>query len=237
MTSTDHVEFYWFPHTDVTLLKCNTRVPLEEGLAPLPRWRAVWDDEILANGAFAGVVAAGRRVPALVPPLARMSAKALGARTWTDHVAPGLRQPPPGPLPGDGVRGPARRRRPPCSPSCAACTRPNDWRVAVPGGGAGRRRRRHPAVDGVGARQRLHRRARARGNGSGAVVRRARGDRRRGRRPAALGQAARSRRRRAAHPVPAVRRVRRAAGPARPDRRPAAQRLPGPGAGPPVGSE
>ena len=85
MTATDHVEFYWFPHTDVTLLKCNTRVPLEEGLAPLPRWRAVWDDEILANGAFAGVVAAGRRVPALIPPLARMSAKALGARTWTDH--------------------------------------------------------------------------------------------------------------------------------------------------------
>jgi FAD-linked oxidoreductase len=85
MTSTDHVEFYWFPHTDVTLLKSNTRVPIEEGLAPLPRWRAVWDDEILANGAFAGVVAAGRRVPALVPPLARMSARALGARTWTDH--------------------------------------------------------------------------------------------------------------------------------------------------------
>ncbi|UOY03549.1 D-arabinono-1,4-lactone oxidase [Blastococcus sp. PRF04-17] len=86
MTSTDHVEFYWFPHTDATLLKCNTRVSLEEGLAPLPRWRAVWDDEILANAAFAGVVAAGRRVPALVPPLARMSAKALGARSWTDHA-------------------------------------------------------------------------------------------------------------------------------------------------------
>ena len=85
MTGTDHVEFYWFPHTDVTLLKSNTRVPIEEGLAPLPRWRAVWDDEILANGAFAGVVAAGRRVPALIPPLARMAAKALGARTWTDH--------------------------------------------------------------------------------------------------------------------------------------------------------
>jgi L-gulonolactone oxidase len=86
MTSTDHVEFYWFPHTDATLLKCNTRVPLEEGLAPLPRWRAVWDDEILANAAFAGVVAAGRRVPALVPPLARMSSKARAARSWTDHA-------------------------------------------------------------------------------------------------------------------------------------------------------
>jgi FAD-linked oxidoreductase len=86
MTSTDHVEFYWFPHTDATLLKSNTRVPLEEGLAPLPRWRAVWEDEVLANAAFAGVVAAGRRVPGLVPPLARMSAKALGPRTWTDHA-------------------------------------------------------------------------------------------------------------------------------------------------------
>jgi FAD-linked oxidoreductase len=86
MTSCDHVEFYWFPHTDATLVKCNTRVPLEQGLNPLPRWRAVWDDEILANAAFAGVVAAGRRVPALVPPLARLSARALGERTWTDHA-------------------------------------------------------------------------------------------------------------------------------------------------------
>jgi FAD-linked oxidoreductase len=85
MTSTDHVEFYWFPHTDATLVKRNTRVPLAEGLAPLPRWRAVWDDEVLANAAFAGVVAAGRRVPALVPALARVSARALGARAWTDH--------------------------------------------------------------------------------------------------------------------------------------------------------
>ncbi|MGY1619376.1 D-arabinono-1,4-lactone oxidase [Geodermatophilus sp. SYSU D00691] len=85
VTSTDHVEFYWFPHTDAVLLKCNTRVPIEE-VDPLPRWRAVWDDEVLSNVAFAGVVAAGRRVPALVPQLARMSAKALGPRTWTDHA-------------------------------------------------------------------------------------------------------------------------------------------------------
>jgi FAD-linked oxidoreductase len=85
MTSTDHVEFYWFPHTDATLVKCNTRVPLETGLDPLPRWRSVWDDELLSNVAFAGVVAAGKAVPALVPPLARFSAKALAPRTWTDH--------------------------------------------------------------------------------------------------------------------------------------------------------
>lgn len=84
MTSTDHVEFYWFPHTDRCLTKQNTRVPLAEGLTPLPRWRAVWDDEVLANGVFAGMVAAGRRRPALIPRLAAVTAGGLGARTWTD---------------------------------------------------------------------------------------------------------------------------------------------------------
>jgi FAD/FMN-containing dehydrogenase len=39
MTSTDHVDLYWFPHTDATLVKRNSRVPLDEGLAPLSRWR------------------------------------------------------------------------------------------------------------------------------------------------------------------------------------------------------
>lgn len=84
MTSTDHVEFYWFPHTDRCLTKHNTRVPLADGLDPLPRWRTLWDDEVLSNGLFAAVLALGRRVPALVPPLARLSASALGARAATD---------------------------------------------------------------------------------------------------------------------------------------------------------
>jgi FAD-linked oxidoreductase len=83
MTSTDHVEFYWFPHTDRCATKRNTRVPLSE-VDALPRWRWVWDDEVLANGAFAAVVATGRAVPALVPPLARVSSRALAARTQTD---------------------------------------------------------------------------------------------------------------------------------------------------------
>jgi L-gulonolactone oxidase len=39
---------------------------------------------VLANAAFAAVVATGRRVPALVPRLARFSAGALGARSATD---------------------------------------------------------------------------------------------------------------------------------------------------------
>jgi FAD-linked oxidoreductase len=83
MTSTDHVEFYWFPHTDRCAAKRNTRVPLDE-VDPLPRRRAAWDDEVIANGAFAAVIAAGRVAPPLVRPLARISARALAARTYTD---------------------------------------------------------------------------------------------------------------------------------------------------------
>ncbi|MGY1667763.1 D-arabinono-1,4-lactone oxidase [Geodermatophilus sp. SYSU D00696] len=83
MTSTDHVEFYWFPHTDRCVTKRNTRVPLSE-LAPPSRVRALWDGEVLANAGFAAVVATGRRVPALVPPLARLSAGAFSRRPHTD---------------------------------------------------------------------------------------------------------------------------------------------------------
>jgi L-gulonolactone oxidase len=84
MTSTDHVEFHWFPHTGTCLTKRNTRVPVSEGLAPLPRWQGLWEDELLSNGAYAGLIAAGRAVPALVPPLARFASTALTPRTATD---------------------------------------------------------------------------------------------------------------------------------------------------------
>ncbi len=84
MTSTDHVEFYWFPHTSRCLTKRNTRLPLDAGLAPLPRWRAVWEDEVLSNAVFAGIVAAGRRRPTAIPRLAAFASGGLGARTWTD---------------------------------------------------------------------------------------------------------------------------------------------------------
>jgi len=85
MSGTDHVEFYWFPHTDRCATKRNTRVPLTE-VAPLPRRRALWEDEVVANGAFAAVIATGRAVPPLVPPLARLSARALSVRTFTDSA-------------------------------------------------------------------------------------------------------------------------------------------------------
>src|SRR5690606_22294355 len=53
-SSIDHFEFYWFPHTDGVLVKRNTRLPGREPTRPVGRVRALLDDELLSNGAFAG---------------------------------------------------------------------------------------------------------------------------------------------------------------------------------------
>jgi L-gulonolactone oxidase len=80
----DHVEFYWWPHTDDCHLKRNTRVPLAD-LAPLPRWKTVLEDELVANALFGAVCRVGARVPALVPPANRLATRLLGSRAYTDR--------------------------------------------------------------------------------------------------------------------------------------------------------
>lgn len=82
--TTDHFEAYWFPHTRSCLVKRNTRLPLAAGAQPLPRWREWLDDELLSNTAFGAVVAAGRRLPSLVPAANHVASRALGSRTFTD---------------------------------------------------------------------------------------------------------------------------------------------------------
>ncbi|HEY3014114.1 MAG TPA: D-arabinono-1,4-lactone oxidase [Nocardioides sp.] len=81
---TDHFEFYWFPHTTRVLTKRNTRRPLAEGISPLSRRRAWWDDEFLSNSVFGAAVSAGQRFPRLVRPLAKLSGHALGDRAFSD---------------------------------------------------------------------------------------------------------------------------------------------------------
>ncbi|MEV7428955.1 D-arabinono-1,4-lactone oxidase [Nocardioides sp. NPDC092400] len=83
--SSHHVDLYWFPHTDRTLVKRNDRLaaPPDEA-EPLPRWRAWLDDDFLSNQLF-GVLAAGaNRVPGVIPRMNQLSARALGARTYSD---------------------------------------------------------------------------------------------------------------------------------------------------------
>ncbi|MGW5867895.1 D-arabinono-1,4-lactone oxidase [Streptomyces sp. NPDC055239] len=78
----EHFEFYWFPHTG----NCNTKRNNRSAgpAAPPGRVSAFVEDEILSNGLFQVVNSIGRAVPATVPGIAKISSKALSARTYTD---------------------------------------------------------------------------------------------------------------------------------------------------------
>jgi FAD-linked oxidoreductase len=78
----EHFEFYWFPHSESCLTKRNNR---SDGPAsPLPRWRYLLDDQVLSNTLFGAICQLGRRVPAAIPTVNSIAARALGARTYTD---------------------------------------------------------------------------------------------------------------------------------------------------------
>ncbi|MFF3028650.1 D-arabinono-1,4-lactone oxidase [Microbacterium sp. NPDC057944] len=82
--SSDHFEFYWFPHTDVALTKRQTRLPestRREPLPPVGRWI---DETLLSNGVYRVVCAAGQAVPSITPPFSRLAVKLTGDRTYTD---------------------------------------------------------------------------------------------------------------------------------------------------------
>ncbi|MEU9921828.1 D-arabinono-1,4-lactone oxidase [Streptomyces griseoluteus] len=78
----EHFEFYWFPHTGSTNTKRNNR---SEGPAqPVGRIAGWFEDEFLSNGVFQAVQWVGRAAPVSVPAIARVSSRALSARSYTD---------------------------------------------------------------------------------------------------------------------------------------------------------
>ncbi|MEU8891875.1 D-arabinono-1,4-lactone oxidase [Streptomyces sp. NPDC048442] len=78
----EHFEFYWFPHTGNCSTKRNNR---SLGPAAPPGKVAGWiEDEFLSNGLFQVVCSLGRAVPRTVPAIAKLSSRALSARTYTD---------------------------------------------------------------------------------------------------------------------------------------------------------
>lgn len=81
-SANEHFEFYWFPHTG----NCNTKRNNRSAGPPRPLGRAgAWlEDELLSNGVFGAVNRLGRAVPATIPAIARISSRALSARTYTD---------------------------------------------------------------------------------------------------------------------------------------------------------
>lgn len=78
----EHFEFYWFPHTESCTTKRNNRS--SGPAAPNGRIGAWMEDELLSNGVFGAACALGRAVPAAVPGIATLAARALSARTYTD---------------------------------------------------------------------------------------------------------------------------------------------------------
>lgn len=82
VTENEHFEFYWFPHTGNCTTKRNNR---SAGPAAPPGRVGGWiDDEFLSNGVFQVACSLGRAVPATIPAVAKLSSRALSARTYTD---------------------------------------------------------------------------------------------------------------------------------------------------------
>ena len=79
----DHLEFYWYPYTDRAQLKRNNKVTDSD--RPLSRFRGWMDEEFLSNTVFQGACRLGRAVPAMVPTISAVAARALTARTFTDR--------------------------------------------------------------------------------------------------------------------------------------------------------
>ncbi|MFS4095512.1 D-arabinono-1,4-lactone oxidase [Streptomyces sp. AF1A] len=78
----EHFEFYWFPHTGNTNTKRNNRsAGPEQPVGQVAGW---FEDEFLSNGVFQVAQWVGRAAPATIPAIARISSKALSARTYTD---------------------------------------------------------------------------------------------------------------------------------------------------------
>ncbi|MBT2494728.1 FAD-binding protein [Microbacterium sp. ISL-59] len=85
VASSDHFEFYWFPHTEVALTKRQTRLPESTVRKPLPvvgRWI---DETLLSNAVYRVVCAAGQVVPAMTPPFSRLAVKLTGDREFTEQ--------------------------------------------------------------------------------------------------------------------------------------------------------
>ncbi|WP_121252771.1 D-arabinono-1,4-lactone oxidase [Nocardioides ferulae] len=80
-----HVDMYWFPHTDRMLTKRNDRLDADLSEAePVGRLRGWLDDEFLSNTLFGWLTAGANHAPRVIPSMNRVSARVLGARTYSD---------------------------------------------------------------------------------------------------------------------------------------------------------
>ncbi len=78
----DHVEFFWFPHTEGCLVKKNDRT--DAPAQPIGKLKAWWDDDFLSNTMFGALCRLGRAAPGYVPVINKFAARALSERSFTD---------------------------------------------------------------------------------------------------------------------------------------------------------
>ncbi|GAA2566554.1 D-arabinono-1,4-lactone oxidase [Winogradskya consettensis] len=83
IATNDHFEFYWYPYTDRAQLKRNNRV--DESHTPLSGFRGWLDEEFLSNTVFQGACSLGQKIPAVVPTISAVAARALTTRTYTSR--------------------------------------------------------------------------------------------------------------------------------------------------------
>lgn len=85
MTATDHVEFYWWPHTERVMTKANTRLPADaerRPVGPVANWI---EERLLSNAVLAAKCAVGHAIPALTPPINRLATRVYGDREYVDR--------------------------------------------------------------------------------------------------------------------------------------------------------
>ena len=82
MSSADHVEFYWVPHTGWALTKRNRRT--DEPAAPRTKAKEFVDDMLLTNVGFGTLCRVGRRKPSWIPRMAKIL-PSTGRLEYTDR--------------------------------------------------------------------------------------------------------------------------------------------------------
>lgn len=83
VTTNEHVDMYWFPHTDVATVKCNNRT---DSPIRVKQGYKKWRDEILfSNYLFGAVCKAGQVAPSKIPRLAEFAVSSIGRSEKVDR--------------------------------------------------------------------------------------------------------------------------------------------------------
>ena len=84
----DHMEFYWFPYTDVALVKENTRhdvSALRTEHNPIPRYKKFFADEVVNNALLYATCRATTAIPALTKRVNQLAAGSVPSRSYCDY--------------------------------------------------------------------------------------------------------------------------------------------------------